>query len=239
MAWETVANIVSDAYVLLGLGSVDIEDPYASTDDNVAQLCRHLTALGKDLARDYQWSQLNKTGSSFFPQTVSAATPPTDFDRFVDGTGWQSATQKPLSPITPQGWTYLQVTGVAGTLHLSVRLKGGKINITPTPTVPTTISYEYQSTWWVHAAGGTAPTKAKPTAKDDVLWFDERLLVEGLRFYFLKAKGFDSAEAENSFNARLRASRGGDSLAGPISLNSTHGPHLICEGNLPDTGYGS
>jgi len=56
VAYDTVANIVSDAAVELGLGTVS--DVYASTDPNVVQLRTLLKSLGRDLVDGFQWPHL-------------------------------------------------------------------------------------------------------------------------------------------------------------------------------------
>ena len=54
---------------------------------------------------------------------------------------------------------------------------------------------------WVYSADGQP--KAKITADDDVIAFDRRLAINGLKFRFLKAKGLEFGEEMRDFTTRL------------------------------------
>src|SRR6266481_4730387 len=108
MVYATVASLISDAAVELGLVSADIVDPYASTDPNILQLVRLLKSGGSSLARYREWSHLQK---EFTFQTVNGqnAYPllPTDFLSLVPNSGWNRTTQIPLGgPIGAQYWQF-------------------------------------------------------------------------------------------------------------------------------------
>jgi hypothetical protein len=45
--------------------------------------------------------------------------------------------------------------------------------------------------------------KSRPTADDDIILFDARLTVSGLKYRFLKAKGLEYGEEQRDFIARL------------------------------------
>jgi len=55
---------------------------------------------------------------------------------------------------------------------------------------------------WVIDAGGTV-RKSRPTSDDDVILFDGRLTVNGLKYRFLKAKGLEYGEEQRDFIVRL------------------------------------
>jgi len=54
---------------------------------------------------------------------------------------------------------------------------------------------------WVFASDGTP--KARITADDDLIGFEERLAVDGLKYRFLKAKGLEFGEEMRDFLSRL------------------------------------
>ena len=54
---------------------------------------------------------------------------------------------------------------------------------------------------WVRDADGKP--KVYPTADDDVILFDGRLAIDGLKFRFLAAKGLEFGEAMRDFTSRL------------------------------------
>jgi len=55
---------------------------------------------------------------------------------------------------------------------------------------------------WLVDQGGVV-FKSRPTADDDVILFDPRLAVDGLKYRFLKAKGLEYGEEQRDFIARL------------------------------------
>jgi hypothetical protein len=54
---------------------------------------------------------------------------------------------------------------------------------------------------WLADAGGAS--KPSPTADSDVILFDARLAVDGLKYRFLKAKGLEFGEEMRDFTTRL------------------------------------
>jgi hypothetical protein len=54
---------------------------------------------------------------------------------------------------------------------------------------------------WCFAASGQP--KQKPTADDDLIGFDGRLAIDGLKYRFLKAKGLEFGEEMRDFLSRL------------------------------------
>jgi len=55
---------------------------------------------------------------------------------------------------------------------------------------------------WLVDSGGVV-FKSRPTADSDVILFDSRLAVDGLKYRFLKAKGLEYGEEQRDFIARL------------------------------------
>lgn len=84
------------------------------------------------------------------------------------------------------------------------------------------------------AAPGTDETT--DTASDYLL-FDYRLLVDGLKLYFRRAKGLDTSAEQQAYDASLAAALGGDGVAPVLSLNAPRSA-LIGPGNAPEGGYG-
>lgn len=82
------------------------------------------------------------------------------------------------------------------------------------------------------------PTGASSDTSTDYLYFDFRLLVDGLKLYFRRAKGLDTTAEQQAYDATLSAVLGGDGIAPVLSLNSGGGSALIGPGNAPEGGYG-
>ena len=157
MAWATVGEVINDAAVELGLGTV--ADAFGSSDSNVQQLLSVLKSGGRDLVHEYQWPHLQKeylfttvAGQFYYPL-------PSDFHEMIDQTGWNRTTRLPLGgPISPQEWQYLsaRLSGVVFTvlfrpqqqmIHLypaNGQLTGGLV-----------VAYEYISSSWVAQSSAT------------------------------------------------------------------------------------
>lgn len=54
---------------------------------------------------------------------------------------------------------------------------------------------------WCYSSSGQP--KQSPTADDDVIAFDRRLAIDGVKFRFLKAKGLEFGEEMRDFSTRL------------------------------------
>lgn len=241
MAWDTAGNILNDAAVGLGLYAMRLADPYASTDANVAQLRQFLVDVGQDLAREYQWTHLQREHAFTTVAGTAAYALPSGFARLLDGTEWDRANLMPLrGPLGPQGWQALKALTATGVVGPYFRVFGNQVQLQPTPTSAVALSYEYVSNHWVQPDGQPAPTSETPAAASDVLWFDRRLLVCALKMAFQRAKGFDSTATQQDFERALVRAQGGDGAAPVLSLNRRgRGVERLVDGaNLPETGFG-
>jgi hypothetical protein len=68
---------------------------------------------------------------------------------------------------------------------------------------------------------GMLVKKARPTADSDIIMFDPRLAVNGLKYRFLKAKGLEYGEEQRDFITRLNKIAGRN--APVIDLNADPG----------------
>jgi hypothetical protein len=73
---------------------------------------------------------------------------------------------------------------------------------------------------WLMDSGATV-FKARPTSDNDIILFDARLTVDGLKYRFLKAKGLEYGEEQRDFIARLNKLAGRN--APVIDLNEDVG----------------
>jgi len=208
----------------------------SSSDENTIQLVALAQEEGKSLARRHPWQIL--TTEKTFTSTAAAAQVgaiPTDFDRFVDESFYNRTQKRPVhGPISPQDWQLIQAT-VSTAAFESFRVRGNSILITPTPNGTDTYAYEYISRNWCESAGGTDQSSWALDTDTGIL--DEELMTQGIEWRFLKAKGFDYAEAFRTYEisvadkftkdgGRARLSFG---RRGPASL---HRPY-IAEGSWP------
>lgn len=240
MDFTTADNIINDAAVELALKSADIADPFGSTDPNILLLCRLLKRVGRALVRARDWSHLTKEYTFATVNGTASYALPTDYARMKNQTHWNRSTSMPLGgPVDSRSWQAMKATTASGTVIRPFRVFGNLLYLYPTPTTAENIYYEYISKRWVVPTGQTVPTTTEPTVYTDTLWFDETLLVFGLKLAFLRAKGWDTSHAQDEFNQAYAAEAGGDGSAAVLDISGRPGFRLLDGNNLPDSGYGS
>lgn len=237
-AWDTVAEVISDAAIDLGLISAPLANPFASTDANILQLISLLKRGGRMLVKRRAWTHLQNQFTFATVSGTSAYALPSDFRAMIDQTAWNRTSALQLGgPTSPQVWQYLQANSTA-LVYAEFRQQGGQIKITPTPTSVSTIAFEYISSFWIKPSGQTSPTSDLPSAATDVVCFDPALAVAMLKYEFRKAKKMDFTTEEEDFERALGLVAEDDSPAPILSLNGGGGYHLIDYRNLPEGKFG-
>lgn len=196
----SLLTLVQNAAKQLGLTSP--ASAYNATDQQVIQLVALAQLEGVELSKRHDWTVLTKektfTGTAAAAQTGAI---PSDFDRFVNETFFNRTQKKPVDgPLSPQDWQFAQSV-VAQTITESFRKRGTDLLITPTPNGTDTYAYEYISTQWCESSGGT--DQSAWAADTDTGILSEDLMTLGVIWRFLRAKGFDYAEALRTFEMRL------------------------------------
>lgn len=239
---STAADIINDAAVELGLIKADMDDPFDSEDQNIILLCRLLKRVGRNLVRQFGWSQLTKEHNFTTDGAASSFDLPADYARMKHQSHWNRTTVEPLGgPVNSRDWQELKARTVAGALIMPFRIQGNRLHVYPTPATGQTIYYEYISKRWVLPVLGapTAPTLSEPSLGTDSLWFDEPLLLAELKLAFLKAKFFDTTAAQATRDEIFAAVTGGDGAAPVLSVVGSGGMfRLVDMDNIPDTGMG-
>lgn len=236
--FATADNIINDAAVELGLAVSDAVDPFASTDPNIILLRRLLRRVGRSLVRARDWTHLTQEHTFNTVASTASYALPSGFARMKDQTEWNRTTSNPLGPpLNSQQWQEAKARTAVGVSSVPFRTFGNLLHLYPTPTAVEAIYYEFISNFWVVPTGQTAPTTTTPTAITDTLWFDESLLVFGLKLAFLRAKSRDTSHAQEEFNQAWSAAAGGDGAAMAISLTG-RGQRFPQMGRPPDTGWG-
>ncbi len=101
------------------------------------------------------------------------------------------------------------------------------------------MSFEYVSSYWVLASGGTSATKATFTIDSDTCIFPDDLMMAGLKMYFLKAKKFDFGAELAEFARALSNAKAQDVPAPVRSLSPYPMPYLLGTENIPDGNWGT
>lgn len=165
---------------------------------------------------------------------------PSDWNYQTNQTEWDQTNHWELiGPETAQNWAF-EKNGIVSTgPRIRFRISDNKFQIFPLAVSASTLYFEYQSTSWIVASGGTTPTKSVFTADTDSTIYRDRLMISGIKFLFLSQKGFDTIQAEKDYKAQLSRAKAQDHAAPELSLSPRLPGILITPANVPDgTVYG-
>ena len=232
----SLLTLVQDAADRLGV--VRPSSVIGSADQQVRQLLALAQQEGKELARRYAWQVLTKekTFSATATETQSSVIP-TDFDRFLPETFYnRTKTRYVQGPLNPQEWQdyKAQTTNI---LFDAFRLRGDSLLMAPTPTASETYAFEYVSTYWCTSTGGTTGTQAAWAADTDVGILPEELMILGVVWRFLRAKGLDYAEAFRSYEADLMRRKAWDGGKRSVNMGTARDYSRPRRPTFPDSSW--
>jgi len=161
---------------------------------------------------------------------------PSDFEYFVQRTFWDNKyIWELLGPITAQERQVLKYGVIASGPRNKFYIQGNKMILDPIPQDTTLIAYEYYSNAWCQSATGTPQTTW--ISDTDTYLLDEDVFIQGLKWRFLRAKGFDYAEEREAYDmeAQKTISRDGGSRDLPLG-GYGYEVNFLNYNNIPDTG---
>lgn len=167
---------------------------------------------------------------------------PVDFSSFISRTFWDRSRQWELiGPMTPQEDQWMR-SGIVATGPRRRFRKIGRgqevFRIWPPPTnldSPATLAFEYSSEYWAQDANG-AP-KPNFTADNDTCAFRDEVMVQGVKWLFLQAKGFEYTQFRDQWMASLSMAQARDTGARTLNLAHRPWPVLIGPGNVQDADF--
>lgn len=207
-----------------------------TTDPQIRQLTALVNREGKELIKHHPWSVLLKEGSITTVSGMDAYTLPADFDRFVNQTFYdRSQRREMMGPDTPQRWQWRQAWQLATEFYRHFRIRGTaatNLLIFPTPgTSGQALYYEYVSKNW--ARDVAASEQSSMSLDTDYPVFDEDLIVLGIIWRFLRAKGLDYADYYQSYLVRLKTLVASDGGGAPVLSMAPRIRNLIYP-NIPE-----
>jgi len=217
--YETAAQIVKDAAVLLGLP--EVADPFASSDSAQARLCRCLTIAGRALVQVYQWPHLRRVCDITAAAGDGRAwTVPADFAGFIPDTAWnQTQDQWIPGPLDAVTWQEYEATGTTPASPC-FRFVQGAFAVIPSGSVTDgdALQYEYHGKSWVMPTGQTVPTEDRATAGTDTVWFPSGLMAAALRRAWLLSNSMDTTTAEPAYWQAIDSAKGAETTAPALPL---------------------
>ena len=169
-------------------------------EDVAKQILEVMTVSITELARAYNWQELQKEKTFNTIASTEGYNLPTDFDRFINNTFWNTTTQHPVTmPLTPEEWRILKNQSITGgTGYNYSRIRAGQVLLFPIPTAIEAYVYEYISNLIILSSSGTGQTEW--LADTDVPAIDSHILRLDATWRWLKNQGRPYAEDKKIAN---------------------------------------
>lgn len=233
------SDILRDAAVSLGLPWDASSSVYDSEDTNVLQLLTFSNEAGQDLAREYNWTGLQKRLEVAILPGVTSYALPSDFLRPIPETIWGRNTwTKAYAGPTPSQWEDIRAWQPATTLRAVVRIQGESLEIMAGFSSQGPLTLAYQSAWWA-APGGQAMSSEYFTADTPETSFDRRLMVTAVKVRYLEGRGFDSTAARLDYERAAARAMGADGVSPTLRIGGSRWALPPTLRNLPPTGWGT
>ena len=196
-------------------------DAYISSVDSATQVTMTLDAT--------------ETGTNTLTFTKTKYDLPSDWNYQLNQTQWDRTNHWALiGPKSPQEWQWLKGAIVSTGPRVRYRILDNYFQIWPLQVNTANIAYEYISTSWIVATGGTSPTKSAFSVDTDTCIFRDRLMINGIKYKFYVAKGLDAAQYKQDYYFELDKAMAQDKGAPVLSLAPTYNTILISPANVPD-----
>lgn len=163
-------------------------------DDDVAEtLLAAAYKTGEELVRDYDWQQLSKTATVDTVASTSLYDLESDYERIAPDTMWNNTEARYMvGHTTRRRWAAITNASIYSSFTYDWRLKGGQIQVFPTPDSVFTFNYEYLSNIYAESSGGV--DRADGWVDDtDLPKLPHDLYVAGVRYYFGDSKTLPNA----------------------------------------------
>jgi hypothetical protein len=219
----TIVNKAEDE-----LGLVRSTGVAGSTELQARQMRALLNALGQDLLDAHEWSALTEKATITTVAGQDTYSLPADYRGMIDDSHYDSSRGwRVAGPISPRMDAALRGSALVGVGVDRFRIRGSSVTLWPTPSVSgTLITYEYKTSSWVRSGSTQAAVGQNYVSDTDVTYFRTQVLVAGLKWKFMMAKGFDANPLREDYE-RLKARAIADDVGGRvISMSHEYG----CDG---------
>lgn len=233
---QNLLQIVQDVCDEIGL-----QRPTAvisSNDQQIIQLLAFANALGRDLVRMHPWQMLNKEFAFTTVNGVDVYDLPAGYSKLTSQTEWDRTNHWPLMGTkSAQEWAFIKGGIISTGPRLRFRIIDNQFAVWPIPSSALSLHFEYVSKNWVDlAAGGTSD---RFESDQDTCVFDDQLMIYGIKYKWLMAKGFDATGGKQDYSLRLTECMAQDDPAPTLSMARRQSAQLINEWSIPESGYGS
>lgn len=172
-----------------------------NVEDVAKQMLEVMTVSVTELARSYDWQELQKEKTFNTVAATVGYNLPTDFDRFINNTFWnETNNEKVVGPVTPEEYRILK-TDNAGAVNDYFRIRAGQVLIYPIPSSIESMIYEYVSNLVVLSSSSVG--QSQWLADTDVPAIDASMVRLDATWRWLKNQGRPYAEDQKIANSAV------------------------------------
>lgn len=174
-----------------------------NNEDAAKQILEVLKVSIVEVSRAFDWQELQKEKTFSSVASTEGYNLPTDFDRFVNDTFWNSTRMWPVTgPMTPQEWRVLKNSSISGGATTDYfRIRAGQSLLFPIPSAVNSYIYEYISNLIVLSSLGVG--QATWAADSDVPAIDAYIIRLDATWRWLKNQGRSYAEEQRAANLAI------------------------------------
>lgn len=175
-----------------------------ATDQQTITMLALANREGNNLSNRARWQEL-LTQATFTTVATELqgllTTIAPGFKYMLGKTMWNRSLIQPVyGGMYPEDWQLMEAYTVTGP-YPKFRIKQGGIYFLPVPTAGQTVAFEYMSKNWCASSGGTGQ---QAWADDtDVGVLEEDLMLQGIKWRYLAAKGMDYSQEIADYEAEV------------------------------------
>jgi hypothetical protein len=204
-------------------------------DDTARQLLAIAKKVGEELTRDYDWEQLDATGTITTVNGTATYDVEDDFERLMSDTLWDADNRRRIwGSLSRRSWAAVRNLSTTTSGYFWFRVAGGQIELSPTPTSAIDLNYAYQSAYYCTTSGGT-PIAAWAT-DTDLPRLPADLFIAGIKFYFAKANNLPYGDHEAEYDGVIQSRQGKNLAVGSVDMGAGNYDPTGCVRrlNIPD-----
>ncbi|HKJ61466.1 MAG TPA: hypothetical protein VKA94_05665 [Hyphomicrobiales bacterium] len=165
-----------------------------NSDDTAKTLLAAAYKTGEELVREFDWQELSKTATVNTVASTSLYDLESDYERIAPDTMWNNSEARYMrGHTTRRKWAAITNASVYSSFTYDWRLKGGQIQVFPTPSSVFTFNYEYLSNIYCTASDGTTDRADGWVNDTDLPKLPQDLFIYGIRYYFADSKTLANA----------------------------------------------
>lgn len=209
--------------------SVGIPSPstaVGSGDLQVVQILELLNEEGMELSAEIAWESLTREATFTTVATESQGTVESiigtanNYRYILNDTIFNRSRREPIfGPKAPRDWQAQKSLNVTGPWP-QYRIRGGEMLFDPVPTAGEDCYFEYITKNWVKSSDGLSQRESVEN-DEDVFLLPGDVLLLGVQWRWLEAKGLDYSQKFDSYSRRVADAKARDGTHRTLSLDGT------------------